>query len=323
MTSEVDAFLLENNHSAAEEAQVASSIATFISSMNVLASDGGQLKSGRLMILTSGGTTAPLEENAVRFITNFSSGSRGSALAEALLADESCYVIFVHAKSSRIPFRRSLDALSLDTLASMILNEGDSAEAERARADMQRYQRCRRRLLCISFDTVLSYISVLRTACQVAGASCRAGGIAQAMIVLAAAVSDYYCPAAALAKHKISGGNGLDLHLQCVPKALGCLRLWFGGSPSPSSFSLAALKVVSFKLETDANEIERKATSNLREYTCDAVVANLLQSYQKEVTVYFGNNAGAPVRPPAALRLGVDGVSDLDAAIARQLLTLW
>ncbi|VDK65121.1 unnamed protein product [Anisakis simplex] len=36
----------------------------------------------RIALVTSGGTRVPLEKNAVRFIDNFSMGTRGSASAE-------------------------------------------------------------------------------------------------------------------------------------------------------------------------------------------------------------------------------------------------
>ena len=42
--------------------------------------------SRRIACVTSGGTTVPLERNTVRFIDNFSTGNRGAASAEQLLA---------------------------------------------------------------------------------------------------------------------------------------------------------------------------------------------------------------------------------------------
>ena len=36
----------------------------------------------KVMIVTSGGTTVPLEKNTVRFIDNFSTGTRGATSAE-------------------------------------------------------------------------------------------------------------------------------------------------------------------------------------------------------------------------------------------------
>ena len=57
--------------------------------------------------MTSGGTTVPLEEKTVRFIDNFSAGTRGSASTEYFLAN-SYAVLFVHRKRSLKPFERLL-----------------------------------------------------------------------------------------------------------------------------------------------------------------------------------------------------------------------
>lgn len=56
-----------------------------------------------IVVVTSGGTMVPLEKNMVRFIDNFSQGTRGAASAECFLA-EGYAVIFVHRKKSRMPF---------------------------------------------------------------------------------------------------------------------------------------------------------------------------------------------------------------------------
>ena len=47
-----------------------------------------------LVLITSGGTTVPPEENTVCVIDNISSGGRGAGLAQAILAEE-CNVIFL------------------------------------------------------------------------------------------------------------------------------------------------------------------------------------------------------------------------------------
>ena len=49
----------------------------------------------RIVLVTSGGTTVPLERNTVRFIDNFSAGTRGSASAENF-AKQGYAVIFLH-----------------------------------------------------------------------------------------------------------------------------------------------------------------------------------------------------------------------------------
>lgn len=48
-----------------------------------------------VVLVTSGGTSAPLEKNTVRSIENFSTGYRGALSAEYFLK-EGFYVIFYH-----------------------------------------------------------------------------------------------------------------------------------------------------------------------------------------------------------------------------------
>jgi phosphopantothenoylcysteine synthetase/decarboxylase len=48
-----------------------------------------------VLYLQSGGTAIPLEHNTVRFVDNFSAGTRGSASAEYFL-EENYAVIFIY-----------------------------------------------------------------------------------------------------------------------------------------------------------------------------------------------------------------------------------
>ena len=66
-------------------------------------SDAAKGQQRRIVLITSGGTTVPLEKNTVRFIDNFSTGSRGSKSAECFLEQEYA-VIFMHRSSSMQPF---------------------------------------------------------------------------------------------------------------------------------------------------------------------------------------------------------------------------
>ena len=51
----------------------------------------------RLVIVTSGGTSVPLEKNTVRSIENFSSGTRGAQSAEQfLIQTENTKVVYVY-----------------------------------------------------------------------------------------------------------------------------------------------------------------------------------------------------------------------------------
>ena len=56
----------------------------------------------RIALVTSGGTTVPLEKNTVRFIDNFSTGNRGAASVEQLLKADYA-VVFVYRTHSAFP----------------------------------------------------------------------------------------------------------------------------------------------------------------------------------------------------------------------------
>ncbi|MBW0477221.1 hypothetical protein O181_016936 [Austropuccinia psidii MF-1] len=60
----------------------------------------------RIVLITSGGTTVPLEHNVVRFLDNFSAGTRGSSSAEYFLRSNQYAVIFLHRSHSLEPFSR-------------------------------------------------------------------------------------------------------------------------------------------------------------------------------------------------------------------------
>lgn len=60
----------------------------------------------KIVLVTSGGTTVPLEVNTVRFIDNFSAGTRGAISTECFLA-MGYAVIFLHRKFSLAPYTRS------------------------------------------------------------------------------------------------------------------------------------------------------------------------------------------------------------------------
>ena len=62
-------------------------------------------KEERLVVITSGGTTVPLEVNTVRFIDNFSTGERGALSAECFLK-HGYKVIFLYRKKSFTPFTK-------------------------------------------------------------------------------------------------------------------------------------------------------------------------------------------------------------------------
>lgn len=62
-------------------------------------------KNNKVVLVTSGGTTIPLERNTVRFVDNFSAGTRGSVSAENFL-EHGYAVIFMYRVKSLEPFSR-------------------------------------------------------------------------------------------------------------------------------------------------------------------------------------------------------------------------
>ncbi|KAF2349055.1 DNA/pantothenate metabolism flavoprotein C-terminal [Trinorchestia longiramus] len=71
----------------------------------------------KMALVTSGGTTVPLERNTVRFLDNFSVGTRGAASCEHFL-HRGYAVVFLHRHASVLPFARHLHpARVLDALA--------------------------------------------------------------------------------------------------------------------------------------------------------------------------------------------------------------
>lgn len=98
------------------------------------------------------------------------------------------------------------------------------------------------------------------------------------MIVLAAAVADFYVPTSEMAKEKIQSRShdGLELRLKNTPKMLGLIRDDWGASNA---------MIVSFKLETNENILLAKAAGAIQKYNVDAVVANVLETRYEEVHV--------------------------------------
>src|ERR1051325_8718456 len=59
----------------------------------------------RVVLVTSGGTTVPLEQQTVRYIHNFSAATRGATSAEYFLHNGYA-VIFLHRQFSLLPYSR-------------------------------------------------------------------------------------------------------------------------------------------------------------------------------------------------------------------------
>ena len=193
----------------------------------------------RVAIVTSGGTMVPLEQRTVRFVDNFSTGSRGAALAECLLR-QNYAVIFLHRAGSRRPFlQRVSDGLDATIAAGVKHEEGHGLPGLELPADPLKFVRdsaswaARVRvpagatksaqLLEVPFTSVSDYLHKLRGVAHTADEMATGPGTPP-LLLLAAAVSDFYVPNSELPEHKIqsddSVAQGLTLRLTPVPKTL-------------------------------------------------------------------------------------------------------
>ncbi|QCE15837.1 phosphopantothenate-cysteine ligase [Vigna unguiculata] len=232
-------------------------------------------KARRIVCVTSGGTTAPLEQRCVRYVDNFSSGHRGATSTEYFLK-AGYAVIFLNRKGSFQPFCRSLpddpllECFKPTDESNIQVCETYSEAVKRAVVDHHTAV-TGGLLLKLHFNTIFEYLQML----QIVAVSLRCIG-PRAMFYLAAAASDYYVPWKEMVEHKIqSGSHLLDVKLVNVPKMLSVLR----NDWAPLAFC------ISFKLETDSNILLKKASAALEKYKMDAVVANELSSRKEQVVV--------------------------------------
>src|SRR6266542_1597304 len=122
----------------------------------------------RVVLVTSGGTTVPLERQTVRFIDNFSAGTRGATSAEYFL--EAGYaVIFLHRQFSLLPYSRHyshttncfLDFLGESLDGSVVANE---EYKEEMLVVLRKYNSAKKNnlLLLLPFMTITDYLFELR-----------------------------------------------------------------------------------------------------------------------------------------------------------------
>lgn len=237
----------------------------------------------KVVLVTSGGTTVPLESKTVRFIDNFSVGSRGAASTEYFLK-KGYAVVFLHRNRSLKPFLRHLstynflDLLELDGENQDAPVKVKSEHQERLSSILRDYEQVQRdrSLLWVEFQTLSEYLHLLQMC-----STCLQGLGRSAMLYLAAAVADFYIPKDQMPEHKIQSAEGpLQLSLQLVPKMLEPLvKEWV-----PEAF------VVSFKLETNKDILVSKSLQALDKYQHQLVIANLLETRKKEVKLVTRDN---------------------------------
>ncbi|KAG4106649.1 DFP-domain-containing protein [Neocallimastix lanati (nom. inval.)] len=231
-------------------------------------------KGRRIVLVTSGGTTVPLENQTVRFVDNFSAGTRGSSSAEYFI-EKGYAVIFLYRQHSLRPYSRHyshskncfLDMLDIDN-DNIIVND---KYKNSMKSILEKYKKTKREnlLLEIDFFTVKDYFFYLNKITKILSTVEE-----KAMYYLAAAVSDFFIPPERMVEHKIQSGEGaLKLSLDQVPKFLKPLvSEW-----APKGF------IVSFKLETDPSLLISKARKALKRYGHQIVIGNMLLTRKKVV----------------------------------------
>jgi phosphopantothenate-cysteine ligase len=285
---------------------------------------GRHAESGRRVVLvTSGGTTVPLETQTVRFIDNFSAGTRGATSAEYFLANGYA-VIFLHRQFSLLPFSRHYSHNTHSFLDYMKEQKGQVVVDEQHQEEMLRvlrqYAEVKRenKLLILSYVTITEYLWNLR---EVAKLMRPLGP--KAMFYLAAAVSDFFVPQDRMVEHKIQSneeflgaegggtakppaarteGKSLIIDLEPVPKFLK--QLVDGWAPQAM--------IVSFKLETDPSLLVKKAQYSLNKYSHHLVIGNLLNTRKWEVVFVSELDGEKWIRvPPSRRTKSFSGIQSL------------
>lgn len=231
----------------------------------------------RIALVTSGGTTVPLENNTVRFIDNFSAGTRGATSAEYFL-ENGYAVIFLHREFSLLPYSRHYSHTTNCFLDYMI-EKDNRVEINPEFADemlvvLRKYQEAQKSnsLFLVPFTTVNQYLYTLKSMSTILQLL-----ESKALFYLAAAVSDFFLPSSRMPQHKIQAqpSGKLIVDLEQVPKFLR--RLVESWAPQAM--------IVSFKLETDNTILLKKAREALARYQHQLVIGNLLQTRKNEVVV--------------------------------------
>ncbi|TIB16773.1 hypothetical protein E3P92_01201 [Wallemia ichthyophaga] len=216
----------------------------------------------RVALVTSGGTTVPLEKNTVRFLDNFSA------------------VIFMHRQHSLQPYTKHfshttnpfLDLLNLPESPDDEITVNKNKTPEMFNILRNHHQVvCEDRLFSLPFVTIADYLFLLRDV-SMAMKSCSKS----ALYYLAAAVSDFFIPTQKIYEHKIQSQKGsLQIEMDQTPKILGSLvKDW-----TPEGF------IVSFKLETEHSLLIPKAIGALEKYEHHLVIANELKNRKYKVAL--------------------------------------
>ncbi|CEP11347.1 hypothetical protein [Parasitella parasitica] len=289
------------NESPADLPEFESKLNTFV--------DFHKSKGSNVVFITSGGTTVPLENQTVRFIDNFSNGTRGATSAEYFL--EAGYaVVFMHRQNSIQPYNRHFTHSQMGFLDYLEPMENGSVQvlskyAAKMHELLTKYNEAKKsnRILMLDFVTLPEYLFKLQSGSKILARLER-----KAMYYLAAAVSDFFIPSQKMAEHKIqSRDGGLTLTLDQVPKFL---------KPLVSNWAAKGL-IVSFKLETDSNLLVPKARQALTRYGHQVVIGNMLKTRKQTVTFITQHNQKVLSLSQQQMADGIEIESEIIPELAR------
>ncbi|KAK6746012.1 hypothetical protein RB195_012240 [Necator americanus] len=253
-----------------------------------------------IAFITSGGTKVNLEKNCVRFIDNFSMGTRGATSAEYFLK-AGYAVIFLHREESLKPFSRLFPRI-FDSLK--IENDKVVCDLPRIKEAVEQTALYKDRLIYVPFSTLESYFFYLEEISRLL-----APLKSRALFYLAAAVSDFYVEEEKLPTHKIqSSGGELNLRLSLAPKAIDQIV----NKLVPDAF------VVSFKLETDESLLITKSRAALEKYKHELVIGNILQTRKMHVVIVDAKNTENIDLTQEQLKDGVEIEQEIIANLQRR-----
>jgi phosphopantothenate-cysteine ligase len=266
----------------------------------------------RVALVTSGGTTVPLENQTVRFIDNFSAGTRGATSAEYFLANGYA-VIFLHRQFSLLPYSRHYSHSTNCFLDYMSYSEDGPVAVQSQYQDvmgrvLREYRKVKKEglLLLLPFVTVNEYLWHLRSLAELMQ-PLGSGGL----FYLAAAVSDFFVPAERMVEHKIQSSedfnakqNGGEEHVKQPAAHMDGKLLKIDLDPVPKFLKLLVdgwaprAMIVSFKLETDPPLLKEKCAYALKKYAHHLVIGNLLNTRKYEVLFVSAGGGEKWIRVP-------------------------
>jgi phosphopantothenate-cysteine ligase len=306
--------------------------------------DGHAAAGRRVCLITSGGTTVPLEKQTVRFIDNFSAGTRGATSAEHFLA-AGYAVVFLHREFSLTPYARHfshattgsfLDFLEVLEPPSGTAGGDGGGRSVGPRPDVREkmanvlaaYRRAvdGGMLLTVPFVTIGDYLHELRAISRLMAPLGPRG-----LLYLAAAVSDFFVPPDRMAEHKIQSTDAADAakggsgngnadggeeefdNFDSSPRVARSKRLVIDLDPVPKFLKSLVDgwapqgMIASYKLETDPSILVHKARYSLSRYQHHLVIGNLLATRKWEVVFVSPGKDDLWLRVPRKGGAGWDG----------------